>query len=472
MKILNIVIFLFMLCEFSKAQIGSYGFGDARSIGMGNTFNITAINVYSLGKNPALLNTSDTNERTMKFILPGISSDVQTNSIPLDEVEYFFGGPESRNLTESEKNRLYSYFAEGNGTYNYFASVNPIVIVYKPTKNFGTLGFSMTDFISGGFEIPSTLAKLVLNGNEPGRTYNFDDLSLQSWWLRSYNLSYSKELLKNDEGLIKKLNAGISFKYISGFAYTGIKKVSSTFHTSEKNVLSGNYYVEAYSSFSDDLAVQYDYDTVSHVYDLNYFSTPAGSGVGIDIGFSAELDSGISIGLAFTDIGAVNWSTNVAKHISEKQIYLDDLFKKEQLDSVTDIGRTESRPVGDYMTMLPSCFRIGVSVELSDYIPGIPGKMLTAFDYNQGFNSMPANYTIPRFSLGLEWMPFSKGISILSGLSNDETFSLNWSFGLGYSSSFFEVYLSTYDIISTLSPNNTKPHASFALNLAWKVIGN
>ncbi|MBI5325989.1 MAG: hypothetical protein HZB41_12080, partial [Ignavibacteriae bacterium] len=367
---------------------------------------------------------------------------------------------------------LYSYFSRGNGTYNYFASINTISVAYNLPKKTGAIGINISDYISGSFVIPSSLAQLVLNGNEQGKTYSFDELNFQTWWLRAYSLSYSRELFKSENGFIKKFNAGMSFKYISGFAYTGIKKVKSSFHTSDKNVLSGYYYVEAYSSFSDDLAVKYDYDTVTHVYNLNYFTAPAGSGIGIDIGFSAELDSSLSIGLSITDIGAVNWTSNVAKHISEKQIFLDDLFKREQIDSVTDIGSTESQPIKDYQTSLPTCLRIGISLILSDYLRSIPGKLLTEFDYNQGFNSMPSNYTVPRISLGVEWMPLNSGLSILTGTSHDETFSFNWSLGIGYSGSIIEVYLSTFDIISTLSPNGTKPHASFAFNMAWKILGN
>ncbi|OGU12655.1 MAG: hypothetical protein A2X61_10915 [Ignavibacteria bacterium GWB2_35_12] len=468
-------ILLFLLLFNStglNAQIGSFGVSDARSMGMGNTFNSNTKDVYSSGKNPALLIPSDTSETLLKFMLPGISSDVYTNSIPPDEVEYFFGGPESRDLTEGEKDRLYGYFAEGNGKYNYYASFTPLAIVYKPSGKIGAFGFTMSDFVSGGFTIPSSLAQLALKGNEAGKTYSLDDLRFQTWWLRSYSLSYSKEVLNNREGFIKNINAGISIKYISGFAYTGIEKVSSSFQTGEKNVLNGNYYVEAYSSFSDDLAVRYDYDTVTHVYDLNYFSTPAGSGLGLDIGFSAELDSGITVGLAITDIGSINWSSNVAKHISQKQLYIDDLFNKEQLDSVTDIGSSESKPVADYMTTLPTCLRFGISVLASDYLDGLPGSLLLALDYNQGLNNKPSNSTTPRFSLGTEWQPFDIGLSILTGLSHDETYRFNWSLGLGYSSSLIEAYLSTLDIISTLSPNNTKPHASFAFNLTWKVMGN
>jgi len=468
----GILIFLVIFNSIKlNAQIGSFGTSDARSMGMGNTFNASAKDVYSFRKNPALLNPSDTSNIVLKFILPGISSDVYTNSIPLDEVEYFFGGPESRNLSDNEKDRLYSYFAEGKGIYKYNASFSPLSVIYKSSGNSGTFGISMTDFVSGGFTIPSSLAQLALNGNEPGKTYSFDDLSFQTWWLRAYSLGYTREIYKNADGFIKKINAGISLKFISGFAYTGIEKVNSSFYTSEKNVLSGNYYVEAYSSFSNDLAVRYDYDTVTHVYDLNYFSTPAGSGFGFDVGFSTQIDSGIIIGLAITDIGSINWSSNVARHISQKQIYIDDLFNKEQLDSITDIGTSKSEPLSNYKTSLPTCLRLGFSIMASDYIDGFPGKILLALDYNQGFNNMPSNSTTPRFSLGMEWLPFNKGLSILTGLSHDESLRFNLALGIGFTSSIIEAYLSTADIISTLSPNSTKPHASFAFNLAWKIIG-
>ncbi len=475
------VIFIALLVNIClvRAQFGSFGSSDARTMGMGNTGNASANDVYSIGKNPSLLDNSDSNKSYLKIIFPNISSQVFTTSISLDEVDYFFGGPTSRNLTYDEKNRLYGYFAKENGIYNYYIEVNPITIAYKPDSTFGSVAFSVSDVVSGNFVIPSSLAQLLLNGNEPSKNYSFDALNFQTWWLREYNLSYSRKLFGSDNGFLKNLSAGISFKLISGFAYTGITNVSSNFYTGDKNVLIGNYDIEAYSSFSNNLAVQYDYDTVHRVYNLNYFSQPSGSGFGLDFGLSAQIGTGIVIGAAITDIGSVKWTGNVAKHASHDSLYINDLFDKAQLDSLTNFVKSESTPVGSYSTSLPTTLRFGISADISNYIQSIPGNLKAAFDYNQGLNKMPSNSILPRFSLGFDWFPLCHscdkmnpdGISTLTGLTYDQSSHARWAMGIGYVSSFIEVYLSTLDIISLIAPNSTKPHESFAFNLAWKIKG-
>jgi len=47
------------------------------------------------------------------------------------------------------------------------------------------------------------------------------------------------------------------------------------------------------------------------------FPTPAGSGVGVDIGLSAKLKRCSLFGFAVTDIGSITWNKNVAQYFVE-----------------------------------------------------------------------------------------------------------------------------------------------------------
>jgi hypothetical protein len=83
---------------------------------------------------------------------------------------------------------------------------------------------------------------------------------------------------------------------------------------------------------------------------------------------------------------------------------------------------------------------------------------------------MAANSTLPRLSIGAMWLPINFLPSISTGLTYDQSGHLRWAMGLGYSNSFMEAHVATLDILSTLSPNYFKPQASFAVDLAWKII--
>ncbi|MFA6571447.1 MAG: DUF5723 family protein, partial [Bacteroidota bacterium] len=324
---------------------------------------------------------------------------------------------------------------------------------------------------AGDATVPASLMQLLLNGNEVGKTYSFDNLKFTTQWLRCFSLSYSRELLSSDDGIFKQISAGLTLKYFNGFAFSSLEKVKSRFYTGEKNQLNASIEALGYSSFSDDMGVRYSFDSsATSVYNFNYFTKPAGSGFGFDLGFSFILDSGFTLGLSITDFGYVNWIANVAEHTSEGNIIIDDLFNQGQIDSLTNFGKMHSKKISNYNTGLPTTLRFGIAVELSRYLPVIPGTLYTLFDYNQGFNDVPSNSTTPRVSLGTYWLPYDYLPSLSMGISYDQSGHLRWSTGLGYSTSLLEIHLSTFDILPLIAPNYFKPQVSFALTLAWKII--
>jgi hypothetical protein len=332
----------------------------------------------------------------------------------------------------------------------------------------------LTDVISGSALLPAALAQLLLKGNEVGKTFRFDNFRFSSWWLRAYSVSYAndvtKYILNTDTSWIKKISAGATLKLYNGFAYTSIDEVHSYFHTGEKNALTGQLNGIAYSSFSNDFAVRYDFDTTTPIYNLNYFSKPAAAGFGIDIGALFELEGGWRLGVALTDLGVINWYGNAAQHTAHGDVYIDDIFDEHRLDSLLDLVKIDSRRLGAFSTPPPTAIRIGISTELSRKIESIPGTLLVAFDYNQGLNDMPSNSTVPRISLGALWQPIDYLPYIESGVTYDQSGHFRWAMGLGYSSGFFAINIATLDILSALSPNYFTPHASFAFGMSWKVL--
>ena len=71
-NIVSIILFL-LLSTVLHAQFGSYGVTDARSLGMGNTYNATSYDLYAIGKNPGLLIKNDAPCK-VTFIFPNLTA--------------------------------------------------------------------------------------------------------------------------------------------------------------------------------------------------------------------------------------------------------------------------------------------------------------------------------------------------------------------------------------------------------------
>ena len=131
-----------------------------------------------------------------------------------------------------------------------------------------------------------------MSGNPAGSNYNFDDTKFNTWWIRDYSLSYARELPEIPQDIFTKIAAGITFKYVQGFAYAQSTQANGNYiKTDSANnqiTLSTNYVIQ--SAFSDNFGVKYSYstDTTSN-HNFSPFPTPAGTGLGIDIGLSASI---------------------------------------------------------------------------------------------------------------------------------------------------------------------------------------
>ncbi len=460
---------LFFAAARAFSQYGSYGLTDAESVSKGNTFTSTATGLLSVGKNPALLFDSCYSDNAVYFFMPAFSSEAYTNSMSFDDIDYFFGGKEPKYLTEDDKEKLYGYFEGADGQLHYDIALTSFAVMFSPSDSIGSFAFGITDNVSGNFFVPAQLAELLLKGNEKGRKYSFDDLKYESWWARYYSLTYARNFHVADSGFFRIINLGATVKYVNGFAYSGLKNVRSSFYTGNNNSLSGFLSAGGFSSFSEDLPIRYDFDSTTPIYNYNYFTRPAGFGAGVDLGFYAVLRSNLRVGAALTDVGFISWNRHVAKHTIESDLYIDDIFNEDQLDSLIEFTDVSTDEISSYDTPLPTCLRLGASYDLADSFSGIPGSLIAAVDYNQGLNNSPSNALIPRFSLGAKWIPGCYYPSVSAGLTYDRIGHVRTGLGLGYDYKFIKFYVSTFDCLSLLSPNTFTPQASVAFNFLWKI---
>jgi hypothetical protein len=477
MKIYLILLFVVTFMVSAFAQFGSIGAADAKSMGMAKTYLSTSRGIYSAGINPANLvySKDDHIEFSVVLPLPILSMSTGSDFLTIKEFNYFFGGEngKSRILSASDKERFSDLFKDGGFIFSNVA-VNLLGIHYKYNDEIGSFAFTINDFAGNKINLPRALVDVALGGNQLNRTYTLEDTELKGWWVRNYALSYGRELNEIKPDFLDKLAAGVSFKMVHGYYYVGTEYVNSFFKTTDGNVIEGKSDYLGYAAFSPDFAVTYKFQEgagtgASKRY--GPFPTPAGTGFGFDLGFAANYDKFWQFSMAITDIGGINWNKNVAKLTKNASFSIDDITnsdKRKELEETLLEFDNDGEMVSSYKTSLPTAFRMGASYLMTEDEYGVPGNLMLAAEYNQGFNEMPGNSKTPRFSVGADWKPMDWVPFIRTGFSFGGADGFNWAFGLGFDAKIVEFHLATSDMHSLVAPNSAK-QISVAFGSRWKI---
>jgi len=466
-----LLMFVVIISPEIFSQYGSIGSVDARSMGLAKTYTTVTQGIYSIGLNPA--NLAFNSDATVQFAtvlpLPTVSVRGGTNFISFEDISYYFGSDdgESNVLDDGEKDRLYSLFENGGSV---FATANVQLFSFgiSPGKEVGSFAFTTTDYSGGKAFVPEAIADFLLNGIPPGKVFDLSQTEFSSWWIRNYALTYAREFPELSGSFIEGVAFGISAKLIHGFAYIGTEEVSTKFSTSDQNIISGETNMLAYSSFSENFGIEYEFDEESKESNLSPFPKPAGSGYGLDVGFSFKLDDRWNMALAVTDLGVIEWRRNAAQFLSEGSLIVDDIFDKAQRDSVIDLLMGTASPVKSFSTELATAVRFGTSFLVSSIDEDdFPGSLLLALDYNQGLNNLPGNSLIPRFSIGAEWKPADYIPYIRTGFEILGVDGFNWAFGFGFDAKIVEFHIATSSMQTLVLPMPSN-RVSVSLSSRWK----
>jgi len=473
-KIIITIAFILSVSYCTFAQYGSVGIVDAKSMSLGKTYNANTDGIYSIGINPSnmMFSPSSHFEFTTVLPLPDLSVKVGTNFMNFNDFNYFFGGDgtkdangkaNARLLTDADKQRLFGLFSNsGNVFMN--ASFTTFAAMYKANSTVGAFGFTMSDFIGGSFTVPKALVDLGLNGNNPNQVYSFNDVDGQGWWIREYSLSYARELPEIPQTIFDKIAVGLSIKMVQGFAYFGVDHVNANLTTGSGNSLGLKSEWMIKSAFSSDFGKIYDFDSLNTSKSkVGPFLTPAGTGLGIDFGVSAAYDEVWRFSLAITDIGKINWNQNTAEYSGNSSLTITDLTDSTQRQSLSDSLKGKGHATSGFTTDLPTALRLGVSYNLTQYVPG---SVLLALDYNQGFNNVPGNSKIGRWSLGIDWAPMG-WLNLRTGFSVGGVDGFGWALGLGLDAGTVEFLFATSDMNQVVMGNSGKMF-TVSLGSRWK----
>ncbi len=185
------------------------------------------------------------------------------------------------------------------------------------------------------------------------------------------------------------------------------------------------------------------------------------------MGFTAELNDILTMGLAVTDIGSITWDQETVEYSSGSEFLLTDLTDSEMMDSLTNSLQGEGHYAEEFSTSLPTAIRFGVSMQVDRFFQdSFPGELLVVMDFNQGFNDLPTNSTSPRFSMGFEWKLLS-WFPLRSGISLGGRDKFNWGLGFGFDFGLIEMNMATSDMNSIVNGNGAK-RIGVSLGSLWK----
>ncbi len=424
---------------------------NVRGLGMGRTFVATARGIDAVGLNPANLAFRDRNRNFTFGILPfGVTA--ASSFINYGSYKKYFTGVESTLgserdnflLRDQDKQDILSQFGEGIGHLNLNAEVRWFGLTY--THNLvGGIGITITDLLAANADIPQDYARFALYGLPPeGATYELSATDFRAWWLREYSLSYAREFPRFK--YFNKVSVGASIKLVHGYAYFETERYNGPISNIDPlagpgRALRGEFEFRTRRSGTSYLADVLSDDSVrSEDASFQFMPAPAGTGIGFDVGVSADLLPWLTGGASLTDIGTITWKRNLRETSASMSIDLDNPFTSEQEDSLEKAFRGETRRLaGEISSPLPTAFRLGMAVQVHDLVGGrFFGELIVAADYHQGFNDSPGNSKRARISFGAEYRPIGF-LPLRTGLSFGGLVGSFWAVGFGFDFGVFSM---------------------------------
>jgi hypothetical protein len=438
---------------------------DIRGMGMARAAVAASHGLDAVGENPANLNLFDrgTVEIGLLWVGARIGTDMTTYGIFRD---YFNGvvtdsGRVARYLTDTDKRAILGGFAGSTGRVSSDVEFRPIGVAIS-LQGLGSFALSMTDRVSASADIPRSYAEFIFYGNPPGSVYDFSNTRASAQWVREYSLSFARPL--PSPRFLQSLSGGVSLKLVHGFGYASMEHTSTRFETGTDGVLRGRVGMTSQTAGIGLLQAMGDSGSVTP------FPAPAGTGWGIDLGASAEINDYLRVGIAVTDIGLVSWNHDIEVASVDSTITIDNATVDSQRNAIESSFHGTHGPGSAFSTSLPTTLRLGGSIEMHR-VPAIRrflfGEMTVAADMVVGFHDVPGTSTRARFALGIEYRPLTFLPIRLGGSLGGETRS-NFSLGIGFHLGGFDLDLATENMGWLFNRDNLQA-ASVAFGMKVKI---
>ena len=385
---------ILLLCAAAAARGGDQT--NIRGLGMARAATASSRGLDAVGINPANLALPD--DAGVEFSLVPVGVGLGSDFLTYGLYNKFFTGVDSptgrvaRNLSAADKQELLDAFPGGIGRLAGGAEVRPFGLAIR-VGSFATFALTATDRISASAAIPSAYAKFLLDGVTPSSSYDFSGAGGSASWIREYALSagFSLPPLR----FCNSWGAGISVKVVHGFAYASLDRDNTWLAAGSDGVLDASIDLAGVTSHAD----------FAH----SPFPAPAGTGLGLDIGVTAEVNGLLRAALSVTDIGSIAWTRGVQSITGAGAMHLDNPMDSAQRDSLEHAVTGTTGHGSPFTTSLPTMLRAGVQVDV-ERIPWVGrfmvGELTAACDYTQPLAGAPGYGMTGRVAAGLEFRPW------------------------------------------------------------------
>lgn len=415
--------------------------------------------VDAIGINPALI--GEPRGSMLSITIAPLAMRAGTDFLSYDLYKRYFtgvptdAGREPYHLTQADKDQLISAFDGATGRIAAGVSMHLLALTFRTPA--GSFGLSMSDNILNEAILPRDYAEFLLNGNPPGRTFDFSATRLLSTWHRAYALSWAVDLVKPTRRGVS-FSAGATVKLLHGFGYFGVERFNSHFTTDPDSfVVTGHAGILArYAG-----AGLVDGNRIAPP---SLFPALSGTGYGIDAGGVLQFGDRLRIALAVIDIGSISWNRSARESRADEDFRINDLTTDSQVqDIITRVNGTE-RTVSSFTSTLPSVLTFSGAWFVGDTRDRKAAPLAITASIRTGLGDTYAHVRGVRAGVGADWRIFG-AVSVRAGASAGGDLGAMYGLGLGLHMGPVTLDLATNHIESTFSTDFTTVSFAGALRL-------
>ena len=249
---------------------------------------------------------------------------------------------------------------------------------------------------------PEALLDLMINGNEMGEEYNFNDFAAEAMNTASFGYSFAEQVkLDGVREIFKEFSVGATIRYIYAIPTVKMEDLDDT---SDQDITVAYFKMDNVNAYldtddiTDSTSTSDGATTVKGSFDL--LTSEGGQGLGIDLGVAAKINKRMNVGLSVTNAFAgISWHKN--NRIYRYDFEIDGILLTE-MDSIGVDSMYTLKDVAEtrkFFTVLPPEMRLDFTWEFH------PGDQILYWtnSYVQGFKNELLSTTMPKFSTGIQW---------------------------------------------------------------------
>lgn len=280
----------------------------------------------------------------------------------------------------------------------------------------GTWGLHFGERIFATVNFPDDFRGVIKTLNFQAKDYQFANRSIGGDWISELGVSYARSLgSRRDSGWFPSIGLGITGKLLLGVAHFDVQDnsvitvESRTLNNATASILQGGYV------FRSALPDGFNQGELAGQLLTGLIPGIAGMGAGVDLGISGVLyrrpaqgAGGLPVdalyyGLALQDLGFVSWNKNAYER---REMGINDTIAGGNLED-KGIERYQGTltSIDGFTSNIPATLRAGIGVNLTAYVPTIPGQLTIDVEGELPLTAMPGSEADYRLAIGAEWSP-------------------------------------------------------------------